>query len=163
MQDKLDADNTQQEPSKSSNLDDPEVNNETYYLPEDIKQDETFSDSMKGRKKYRDVEAAAQEAFESAAYAAAAARAAVELSTSESQDPDDQNGSNHQGGTVSESDDSSKAQNQIKSFSASMETKHLNDRLSFDKIYPTESVTLHYQSPKWIPQKPMLKVQIVQV
>lgn len=52
---------------------------------------ESFSDSMKGRKKYRDVADAAQAAFESAAYAAAAARAAVELSRSGSYDPDDQN------------------------------------------------------------------------
>ncbi|KAF3443895.1 hypothetical protein FNV43_RR13585 [Rhamnella rubrinervis] len=139
--DKLDMDNTQHDRSNSSNLDDPEVNNEAYYLPEHIKQDEKFSESMKGRKKYRDVEAAAREAFESAAYAAAAARAAVELSTSESQDPDDQNGSNHQRGTVSEFDGSSKAQNQIKSLKASMETKHLNDRLSFDTIYPIKNLS----------------------
>ncbi|KAL1807017.1 hypothetical protein ACET3Z_030085 [Daucus carota] len=52
---------------------------------------ESFSDSMKGRKKYKDVADAAQAAFESAAYAAAAARAAVELSRSGSYDPDDQN------------------------------------------------------------------------
>lgn len=58
-------------------------------LPEDIEKVEVFSDSMKGRRKYKDVADAAQAAFESAAYAAAAARAAVELSRSESQDPDD--------------------------------------------------------------------------
>lgn len=52
---------------------------------------EGFSESMKGRRKYRDVADAAQAAFESAAYAAAAARAAVELSCSESLDSDDQN------------------------------------------------------------------------
>lgn len=40
----------------------------------------SFTESMKGRKEYRNVEDAAQAAFESAAYAAAAARAAVELS-----------------------------------------------------------------------------------
>ncbi|XP_076892034.1 uncharacterized protein LOC143543649 [Bidens hawaiensis] len=44
----------------------------------------SFSESRKGKKKYRDVEDAAQAAFESAAYAAAAARAAVELSRSRS-------------------------------------------------------------------------------
>ncbi|KAK9074487.1 hypothetical protein SSX86_007085 [Deinandra increscens subsp. villosa] len=44
----------------------------------------SFSESRKGKKKYRDVEHAAQAAFESAAYAAAAARAAVELSRSRS-------------------------------------------------------------------------------
>ncbi|XP_049403227.1 uncharacterized protein LOC125866887 isoform X2 [Solanum stenotomum] len=41
------------------------------------------------RRKYKDVAAAAQAAFESAAYAAVAARAAVELSRSESRDLDD--------------------------------------------------------------------------
>ncbi|OMO90241.1 hypothetical protein CCACVL1_07440 [Corchorus capsularis] len=51
-----------------------------------------FSDSVKAKKKYKDVADAAQAAFESAAFAAAAARAAVELSRSDSQDPpDDQN------------------------------------------------------------------------
>lgn len=46
-----------------------------------------LSDSVKERL-YRDVADAAQEAFESAAYAAVAARAAVELSQAESLDPD---------------------------------------------------------------------------
>ncbi|XP_022734235.1 uncharacterized protein LOC111287830 [Durio zibethinus] len=50
-----------------------------------------FSDSTKARKNFRDVADAAQAAFESAAYAAAAARAAVELSRSDSHDPDDHN------------------------------------------------------------------------
>ncbi|KAH7519740.1 hypothetical protein FEM48_Zijuj08G0069300 [Ziziphus jujuba var. spinosa] len=68
---------------------------------------------MKGKKKYQDVAAAAQKAFISAAHAAAAARAAVELSTSNSQDRDDQNGSDHQGGTISEFDNSGKAQIQM--------------------------------------------------
>lgn len=46
--------------------------------------EETFSNSMKARITYRDVADAAEDAFESAAYAAAAARAAVELSQSKS-------------------------------------------------------------------------------
>lgn len=50
-----------------------------------------FSDSFEAQSEYKDVAEAAQAAFESAAYAAAAARAAVELSRSESRDPDDQN------------------------------------------------------------------------
>ncbi|XVF71650.1 hypothetical protein PTKIN_Ptkin12aG0056400 [Pterospermum kingtungense] len=58
--------------SKSTKLDDPEHKNET-------KLDENLSDSIKARKRYKDVAAAAQEAFESAA----AARAAVELSRTE--------------------------------------------------------------------------------
>ncbi|KAM7464357.1 hypothetical protein LguiA_032478 [Lonicera macranthoides] len=60
-------------------------------LIEEIEEVDGFSNSMKGRRKYRDVADAAQAAFESAAYAAAAARAAVELSRSESLDSDDQN------------------------------------------------------------------------
>ncbi|GLU04764.1 hypothetical protein SLE2022_218960 [Rubroshorea leprosula] len=48
-------------------------------------------DSMEARQKYKDVADAALAAFESAAYAAAAARAAVELSRSDSHDPDNQN------------------------------------------------------------------------
>ena len=54
---------------------------------------EELSDSFKARKKYKDVADAAQAAFESAADAAAAARAAVELSRSESHDPDDHDSS----------------------------------------------------------------------
>lgn len=52
---------------------------------------EGLSGSLRTRKKYKDVADAAQAAFESAAYAAAAARAAVELSRTESHDPDVQN------------------------------------------------------------------------
>lgn len=59
-----------------------------HILVNEGKSDE-FSDSFKGRKKYKDVADAAQAAFESAAYAAAAARAAVELSRFQSHDPDD--------------------------------------------------------------------------
>ncbi|KAL8249732.1 hypothetical protein R6Q59_006600 [Mikania micrantha] len=53
-------------------------------LDMEIDQVLSFSESINGKKKYRDVEDAAQAAFESAAYAAAAARAAVELSRSRS-------------------------------------------------------------------------------
>lgn len=58
-------------------------------LPEEIEKDDRYADSMRGRKKYKDVADAAQAAFESAAYAAAAARAAVELAQSKSLDRDD--------------------------------------------------------------------------
>ncbi|KAG8473310.1 hypothetical protein CXB51_035405 [Gossypium anomalum] len=68
----------------------------------DAGDDDEFSDSIKTRRKYRDVADAAQAAFESAAYAAAAARAAVELSRSDSYDPDDQNGPNTRRNTVSD-------------------------------------------------------------
>ncbi|XWS75456.1 hypothetical protein CRYUN_Cryun01aG0089500 [Craigia yunnanensis] len=86
--------------SKSAKLDDPEHKDTSYDLPREINLDENFSESIKARKKYRDVAAAAQEAFESAAYAAAAARAAVELSRTEPRDfnPDDESGSSHKKG-----------------------------------------------------------------
>ncbi|KAH7532899.1 uncharacterized protein LOC107416535 isoform X2 [Ziziphus jujuba] len=124
-----------QTPVTSSNFNEPELDNETSNLPENIKQQDKFSESMKGKKKYQDVAAAAQEAFISAAHAAAAARAAVELSTSNSQDRDDQNGSDHQGGTISEFDNSGKAQIQMDTFKASMETDHWGSKLGFDKIH----------------------------
>ncbi|KAI3462529.1 hypothetical protein Pfo_019192 [Paulownia fortunei] len=68
------------------------------HFPEAAISSETLSESVRARKAYRDVAAAAQDAFESAAYAAAAARAAVELSRLESwdDDPDDHSGSHHQ-------------------------------------------------------------------
>lgn len=59
-------------------------------LSEEIEKNDKFSDSLKSRRKYKDVSDAAQAAFESAAYAAEAARAAVELSRSDSHDPDSQ-------------------------------------------------------------------------
>ncbi|XP_023547113.1 uncharacterized protein LOC111806012 isoform X2 [Cucurbita pepo subsp. pepo] len=57
-------------------------------LPEEIEKESWYADSMRGRKKYKDVGDAAQAAFESAACAAAAARAAVELAQSKSSDHD---------------------------------------------------------------------------
>ncbi|XP_023912809.1 uncharacterized protein LOC112024403 [Quercus suber] len=75
----------QLEPNKSGHLESPPLRiNGHESSAEEIIQDEKFSESMKARKNYTDAAAAAQEAFESAAYAAAAARAAVELSRSES-------------------------------------------------------------------------------
>lgn len=58
--------------------------------------DDRLYDSVKSRKKYKDVADAAQAAFESAAYAAAAARAAVELSRS-GHDSDTQDSPGSQG------------------------------------------------------------------
>lgn len=63
------------------------INDNCSILPEDTEKAKNLSDSVKG-KLYRDVADAAQEAFESAAYAAVAAKAAVELSLAESLDPD---------------------------------------------------------------------------
>ncbi|KAG2710678.1 hypothetical protein I3760_04G039800 [Carya illinoinensis] len=82
----------QLEPHKSANLDGPHLRS-----PGEERMENEFPESIRTRKKYRDVAAAAQEAFESAAYAAAAARAAVALSRSESRDndPDDHSGSSH--------------------------------------------------------------------
>ncbi|XP_022982055.1 uncharacterized protein LOC111480936 isoform X2 [Cucurbita maxima] len=57
-------------------------------LPEEMEKESWYADSMRGRKKYKDVGDAAQAAFESAACAAAAARAAVELVQSKSSDHD---------------------------------------------------------------------------
>jgi vacuolar protein sorting-associated protein IST1 len=78
-----------------------------------------FSDSFKGKKKYKDVADAAQAAFESAAYAAAAARAAVELSRFQSYDDDDDhddghNSSSHQPRKVLNENDSVKAMSSLK-------------------------------------------------
>jgi vacuolar protein sorting-associated protein IST1 len=70
-------------------------------MSEENEKDDRFSDSLKARKKYRDVADAAQAAFESAAYAAAAARAAVELSRSEPHDPDNQDSPRNQRGKFS--------------------------------------------------------------
>jgi vacuolar protein sorting-associated protein IST1 len=88
---------------KSAKLDDTESQARTHVLPE-----EELSESLKGRKKYKDVAAAALEAFESAAYAAQAARAAVELSRYDSQDieRDDHGDSSHGKGTLYDSDGS---------------------------------------------------------
>lgn len=68
--------------------------------------DQTLSESVKTRKKYRNVATATWDAFESATYAAMAARTAIELLRSESQDYDSDNdggGSSHQQATGSES------------------------------------------------------------
>ncbi|KAL5581957.1 hypothetical protein UlMin_014399 [Ulmus minor] len=108
-----------------------ELRYDTYALPEEIEQDDKFSESMKGRKKYRDVASAAQEAFESAAYAAAAARAAVELSISRSthKDYDDHDSSDNQG-ALSDFDVSSSTELHI-----SKATEHLYDSEGSDKIH----------------------------
>ncbi|KAJ9173072.1 hypothetical protein P3X46_016246 [Hevea brasiliensis] len=88
-EEKLDISQKQQrqESYKSAKLKDTVPKEETHILPE-LNPDEQLTEKLKARKKYRDVTAAALEAFESASYAAAAARAAVALSRSESQDTD---------------------------------------------------------------------------
>ncbi|XP_021887947.1 dentin sialophosphoprotein-like [Carica papaya] len=74
------------EPEKPRNLDNLAAGSDKHELSEEFKIDEKLSESIKGGKMYKDVAAAAREAFKSAAYAAAAARAAFELSRSELQD-----------------------------------------------------------------------------
>ncbi|CAL5421546.1 unnamed protein product [Camellia sinensis] len=63
----------------------------------EIENMESYSDSMKTPRKYKDVADAAEAAFKSAAYAAAAAKAAVELSKSDYPGSDDQNSPHHHG------------------------------------------------------------------
>ncbi|GLU10806.1 hypothetical protein SLE2022_275870 [Rubroshorea leprosula] len=118
-------------------------------LPEDINLNEQFSWTIKSMNKYSDVTAAAQEAFESAAYAAAAARAAVELSRSESQDNDydDQTGSSQQKGIVYDSDGSSPPEFDIQEDTAALEgTKYSNNTPQFEKIHPIENYSLKSES-----------------
>lgn len=94
MQEKQDINQKQNqlEPNKSGHLESPPLRiNGHESAVEEIIRDEKSSESMKARKKYTNAAAAAQEAFESAAYAAAAARAAVELSRSKSRDTDPDN------------------------------------------------------------------------
>lgn len=111
---------------------DPAFGVEVPDFPESITEDEKFTESMKGRKKYKDVADAARDAFESAAYAAAAARAAVELSRSESRDQDlgDHNGSNH----TQQSEYNSSNEDV-----ASEDTKHSGKEFCFGTIHPIDS------------------------
>ncbi|KAJ4842988.1 hypothetical protein Tsubulata_046708, partial [Turnera subulata] len=107
---RLDVSQKQQEESKESamvELGDADPRGGTDVLHGEIDPEE-WSESLRARRKYRDVADAAQEAFESAAYAAAAARAAVKLSRSESNDNDhnDHSGSSHKKETVYDSDGS---------------------------------------------------------
>ncbi|CAH1416880.1 unnamed protein product [Lactuca virosa] len=64
------------------------IENTSNALGDEFVEVSSFSESIKGKKKFRDVQHAAQAAFESAAYSAAAARAAVELSRPRSFDSD---------------------------------------------------------------------------
>lgn len=84
MQEELDVQKNQNQSASnaSSSLGGPGSGDSSNILPAEIEHDDGFSDSVKAKKKYRDVADAAQAAFESAAFAAAAARAAVELSRS---------------------------------------------------------------------------------
>ncbi|XP_059644951.1 uncharacterized protein LOC132286605 [Cornus florida] len=126
----------------------PELGVDAQHLPEEMKRGEELSDSMKARKKYRDVAAAAHEAFESAAYAAAAARAAVELSRAESWDehPDDHSSSKHQQGKLFDPSRSSKSNFQLDMDTASEDVKHSERGLGFNKIHPVDSFSSESES-----------------
>ncbi|XVE72054.1 hypothetical protein DITRI_Ditri11bG0007800 [Diplodiscus trichospermus] len=126
-------------------LDDPEHKDAAYDSPRQINLDETFSESIKARKKYRDVAAAAQEAFESAAYAAAAARAAVELSRTETQDsdPDDESGSSHKRVGSSHKEKAFNHSDEIPDFPVLEHAvpegiEDSNNALGFEKILPVD-------------------------
>ncbi|OMO80186.1 hypothetical protein CCACVL1_13135 [Corchorus capsularis] len=140
LEEELDVNGKQDESiaKKSANSDDSDEQKDTAIELPMISLDEKLSESMKARKKYRDVAAAAQEAFESAAYAAAAARAAVELSRTESQDfdSDDENGSSpkkggstHKKGPFYETPE----------FPGQEVSEPSNNALVFEKIHPIEN------------------------
>lgn len=122
---------------KSAKLDVTESQARTHVLPED-----ELSESLKGRKKYKDVAAAALEAFESAAYAAQAARAAVELSRYDSQDieRDDHGDSSHGQGTLYDSDGPLIPELQGR-YEALEENKLSNDSLVFNEIYTIDNIS----------------------
>lgn len=92
-----------------------------------IKLDENLSESIKARKNYRDVSAAAQEAFESAAYAAAAARAAVELSRTQ---PPQDSDSDNESGSDSDSEDA------IPDFPMPGNAVSEGNELGFENVHP---------------------------
>ncbi|GKU97548.1 hypothetical protein SLEP1_g10687 [Rubroshorea leprosula] len=150
VEEKLDVNEEKEElETKESTKFDDAMPRDVKNLPEDINLNEQFSRTMKSMNKYSDVTAAAQEAFESAAYAAAAARAAVELSRSESRDNDydDQSGSSQQKGIVYDSDGSSPPEFDIQEDAAAWKgTKYSNNTPQFEKIHPIENYSLKSES-----------------
>ncbi|XP_050221346.1 uncharacterized protein LOC126671608 [Mercurialis annua] len=100
------------DPDKSINSGSPKVVENLKFSSEEMGSD-GFSDSVKSRKKYRDVAAAAQAAYESAEYAAAAARAAVELSRSYPRDPDDQSSPSNRGRKVYVNEETQKSESEL--------------------------------------------------
>lgn len=85
-EEKAEVNQHQEQPiaDKLAKMNEPELADYNHDVNGTKEKEETFSNSMKARITYRDVADAAEDAFESAAYAAAAARAAVELSQSKS-------------------------------------------------------------------------------
>ncbi|KAL2233422.1 uncharacterized protein LOC105156397 [Sesamum indicum] len=125
---------SQSGPSRISN----QGENESMLQPADeIDRGEDFSDTLKIRRKYKDVADAAEEAFKSAAYAAAAARAAVELSRSESTDPDDPNTPNIRLRNVTATIKPIKAELQTHEEDIA-EDEHMKTEVKFEKIHPVQ-------------------------
>lgn len=111
----------------------------------DLERVEGCSDSMEVRNKYKDVAAAAQAAFESAAYAAAAARAAVELSRSDSHDPGDLNSTKLQPRVMS------RTRQSVKSTSQTGEEKDIDEEkvgMAFEKIHPVQNYSSKSEDEK---------------
>ncbi|KAK1374574.1 Regulator of Vps4 activity in the MVB pathway protein [Heracleum sosnowskyi] len=118
------------------------INDNCLILPEDTEKVKNLSDSVKGRL-YRDVADAAQEAFESAAYAAVAARAAVELSRTESLDPDNKISPESQSGKVLNARDSMNTRQQTSWEIYLSETEDMNIVLTsenFPQIQSCQSI-----------------------
>lgn len=91
---------------------------------------EELTNSFKGRQQYKDVAAAAQAAFESAAYAATAARAAMELSRSDSHDHDSPR---HQTRKVEDGHDNVRSQVEEKEILSETQREQLEgDTISMD-------------------------------
>lgn len=117
-------------------------NDDAHNVPEELNRDEKLSESVKRRKYYRDVAAAAQDAFESAAYAAEAARAAFDLSRSESRDnnSDDFGGYSH--GTEIASNSDMSMTSDLKSDKDAVineEDEDSKSRMGFDQFYDVDS------------------------
>ncbi|XP_022945818.1 uncharacterized protein LOC111449950 [Cucurbita moschata] len=110
MQEKVVAEENKDQPAQET-----KVEGVFQILPEEIEKDSRYADSMRGRRKFKDVADAAQAAFESAAYAAAAARAAVELSQSKSLDQDDLNTLSTKPRKSSETDESKNIEIELES------------------------------------------------
>ncbi|KAK6931484.1 Vacuolar protein sorting-associated protein Ist1 [Dillenia turbinata] len=124
-----------------ANSDEDKLRENIHVLSDEIEKNNIFSDSF-NTKKYRDVADAAQAAFESAAYAAAAARAAVELSRSESQDPEYQ-GTNHGKREVHDKDMAMKSAVETAGENDASEIEKGGEAvLGFEKIQPIQNFSL---------------------
>ncbi|KAK2663050.1 hypothetical protein Ddye_001624 [Dipteronia dyeriana] len=128
---------------KQLNHNESATSDDTRYFPEELNLDEKLSESVRARKKYRDVAAAARDAFQSAAHAAAAARAAVELARSDSQysdmEDDDDDDDYHQG-NVSDPDVSLTPNLQSNKDAVTEGNEDSDNGLGLDEIQPIENL-----------------------